>query len=316
MSEEIITPKHWLIITNPRAGKRQFTGQVNYVKSELAKAGIPHIFKITEYSGHAIEIAKQYTRRGCMNFLVLGGDGSISEVVNGIFLAEPDDTANMKIALIPRGTGNDWGRYWKLRKNDVKSMAIFLKGKSQIIDIGKINYRTADNQESNHYFVNSVGFGLDAEVVDLTHKLKKWLGSYSFLYAVSLILTVFSYKSVPAKITINKETVMPLRLFTMNIANGPYSGGGIKQNPTAVPYDGIFNMMVVEKPTIGDIFRVLPLIFSDNLTNHRAIRSFIAKQIDVRIEKGMPVEADGILVPNAHNCMISILPAALKMIVP
>ncbi|MFV0390925.1 MAG: diacylglycerol/lipid kinase family protein [Paludibacteraceae bacterium] len=316
MSEAIITSNHWLIITNPRAGKRQFMGQINYVKSELKKANIPYIFKITEYSGHAVEIAKQYTRRGCMNFLVLGGDGSISEVINGIFLAEPEDTTKIKIALMPRGTGNDWGRFWNLKKKDVRSMEIFLKGKSRLIDIGKLNYRTADNQESSHYFVNSVGFGLDAEVVDLTHKLKKMVGSYSFLYAVSLVLAVFRYKSVPAKLTINQEAVMPLKLFTMNIANGPFSGGGIKQNPTAVPYDGIFDMMVVEKPTIGDIFSILPLIFSDKLAAHRAIRSLTAKQIDVHIEQEMPVEADGILVPNAHNCKISILPDTLNMIIP
>ena len=53
-----------------------------------------------------------------------------------------------------------------------------------------------------------------------------------------------------------------MKLFTMNIANGCYSGGGIKQNPSALPYDGVFDMMMVEKPTFSDIITALPLIFN------------------------------------------------------
>ncbi len=315
MSEEIITSNHWLVITNPSAGKRQFQVQSKFVRNELEKAGIPYIFKLTEYSGHAIEIAKQYTRRGCMNFLVLGGDGSISEVVNGIFAAEPDDTSKIKIALLPRGTGNDWGRFWKLTKNDKASIKIFFKGKSQLIDIGKIDYLNEDNQEEEHFFINSIGFGLDAEVADLTHRLKKYMGSFSLLYSIALLLAVFKYKSVNARLKIN-ELEFNQNLFTMNIANGPYTGGGIKQNPFALPYDGVFDMMVVEKPNLKDIFIALTQLINGKLSNHPAIKSYQTKEVIIDIEKNISVEADGILLYNAHNCKVSIIPNAIQMIVP
>lgn len=315
MSKETLTPNHWLIITNPTAGKRRYKRQRRFVQNELDKAGISYILKLTAYSGHAIEIAKEYTKRGCLNFLVLGGDGTVSEVVNGIFAAQPKDSSKIKLALLPRGTGNDWGRFWKLTKNDKASLAVFLKGKTQLIDIGKVDYRDKEKLHKERYFINSIGFGLDAEVVNVTHRMKKYIGSFSPLYTVALVSAVFGYKSFPTKLKINDKEYNPL-LFTMNIANGPYTGGGIKQNPQAVPYDGIFDMMFVEKPTVKDILTALGKLFNGKLAKHPAINYFRTKEVSVEVEKHIPVEADGLILKDATNYSISIIPNAIQMVVP
>ncbi len=315
MSEEIITSNHWLVITNPTSGKRKFQEQSKYVLSELDKSNIPYIFKLTEYSGHAVEIVRFYAKRGCINYMILGGDGSVSEVINGIFAAEPENTAAIKIAVIPRGTGNDWGRFWGLKKNNRESMKIFRKGNCKLIDIGKIDITESNNQSKSHYFINSVGFGLDAKVVELTHRMKKYLGSFSLLYTLALLLAVFRYKSTPAQLTMNDKT-REVTLFTMNIANGPFSGGGIKQNPFALPYDGIFDMIVVEKPSLMNILTALPLIFNGKLTQLPFVQSSQTKEIRIKTEKNILVEADGIIVPEGHTCRVSIIPDAIQMIVP
>ena len=134
--------------------------------------------------------------------MVLGGDGTMSEVTNGIFSARVDKTSDIKIALIPRGTGNDWGRFWGLTADYKKSIEVFLKGKTQTIDIGKVEYDMEGEKES-HFFINSIGLGLDAAVVNLTHRLKEIFGSHSFMYSVSLLLAVFSYR--PHKVKIHSE---------------------------------------------------------------------------------------------------------------
>lgn len=102
----------------------------------------------------------------------------------------------------------------------------------------------------------------------------------------------------------------------MNIANGPFSGGGIKQNPYALPYDGTFDMIVVEKPTVRDILTALPLIFNGKLTQHPVIQSFQAKEIWIKTKNEILIEADGIIVPDGHNSRVSIIPEAIQMIVP
>ncbi len=65
-----------------------------------------------------------------------------------------------------------------------------------------------------------------------------------------------------------------MNMFTMNAANGCYSGGGMKQNPNAVPYDGLLDVMIARKPTFKDIVTVLPLLFNGKILQHPAISSF------------------------------------------
>ena len=110
-------------------------------------------------------------------------------------------------------------------------MAVFLKGKTQSIDIGKVDY-TSESLQQTHYFINSVGLGLDATVVDLAHKLKKVVGSHSFLYTISLLIAVFNYKPNKVNLLYDGNSVDE-NMFTMSIANGCYSGGGMKQTPKA-----------------------------------------------------------------------------------
>lgn len=309
------TQNHWIVITNPKAGKRKLATQRKFILDELDKANIPHTFIETEYAGHAIKIARENAENGFQNFLVLGGDGSLSEVVNGLFSSDIQDKSKLKIALIPRGTGNDWARFWHLNKyNNKKAWEVFLKGDTQLIDIGRITI-IIDSQPTYRYFINSVGFGLDAKITDLTHTLKRYLGSHSLLYTVSLLIAVFRYKSIQTQLEINgKKYDFPL--FTMNIANGPYSGGGIKQNPDALPYDGIFDMMMVEKPKVIDILKALPNLFNGKLTEHSIIHSFKTDKVSIRCEAPTLAETDGITIKDAHINEVNIIPKATQMVVP
>ncbi|PID94471.1 MAG: hypothetical protein CSA89_01585 [Bacteroidales bacterium] len=305
---------HWIVITNPRAGKNHLAKQCKYILERLNDENIPHTFIITEYAGHAIEIAKENALYGYRNFLVLGGDGTINEIVNGIFLSGINDTKNIILGLIPRGTGNDWGRFWGIRQNDKVAFETFIQGKTSLIDIGKITI-TNNEKKDEHYFINSIGFGLDAKITAITNRLKKIFGGFSIIYTVALLLAVFRYKSTKTAVTIDNNTHI-ISLFTMNIANGPYSGGGIKQNPQAIPNDGIFDMMFAERPSIKDILSVLPNIFNGKITENKVIKSFKATNISIRANKGLLAETDGINIDNAHSSDIVIIPQAIQMIVP
>lgn len=309
-----ITQNHWIVITNPKAGRRKLATQRKFILDELDKANIPHTFIETEYAGHAIKIALENAEKGFQNFLVLGGDGSISEVINGIFSAKIEDTSKLRIALIPRGTGNDWGRFWNLKKDDKTSFKVFINGKSQLIDIGKVAIFN-ESETTFRYFINSAGYGLDAKVGDLTHTLKRYTGSFSLLYTIALLIAVFKYKSVPTQLEINGE-IMKVQLFTTNIANGPFSGGGIKQNPDALPYDGLFDMMMIEKPKIKDILTALPNLFNGKLTKHPIIHTFRTDKVSIKCETPTLAETDGIIIKDAHISEVSIIPKAIQMIVP
>jgi len=308
-----ITPQHWAIIINPKSGKKKFRQQRKYLFLTLKHAGIEFDYRVTRFAGHAIKIAKYFAEKQYKNFLILGGDGTMSEVINGIFSANIPDTASLRFALIPRGTGNDWGRFWGLTRDYQKSIDVFLKGKLQVIDIGKVEFEL-EGEKQAHYFINSVGLGLDAAVVNLTHRLKEIFGSHSFMYTIALG-AVFSYKAHKIRI-FSEERNITDSMFTMNVANGCYSGGGMKQNPNALPYDGLLDTMMAKKPTFFDILGALTRIFNGKLLEHPVIESFQTQSLLVQCDKSALLEADGIIVNGSSPFKISIIPNAIQMIIP
>ncbi len=309
-----ITPQHWAIIINPKSGKNKFRQQRKYLFLTLKHAGIEFDYRVTRFAGHAIKIAKYFVEKDYKNIMILGGDGTMSEVINGIFSANIQDTSSLKIALIPRGTGNDWGRFWGLTRDYKQSIDVFLKGKLQPIDIGRVEYQMEGEKES-HFFINSIGLGLDAAVVNLTHRLKAVLGSHSFLYTLALLGAVFTYKAHKIRIFSDEKNITD-KMFTMNVANGCYSGGGMKQNPNALPYDGLMDVMMAKKPTLWDIITAILKLFNGKLLEHPVIESFQTQHLMVQCDKAALMEADGIIVNGFSPFNISILPNAIQMIVP
>lgn len=305
--------QHWAVIINLKSGKKHFRIQLLNLFHQLEKAGIQYEHKMTDFAGHAVLIARNFARRGFLNFLVVGGDGTISEVINGIF-SSGTATGSHRIALIPRGTGNDWARYWGLNRDYKNAIAVFLAGKSNPIDIGTITY-VLEGEKLQQYFINSVGFGLDAAVVKATHRLKRYTGSHSFLYFIALLSAVFSFKSFRFQLKTNGKEIRD-QLFTMNIANGCYSGGGMKQNPGAIPDDGIFDAMMVRRPTFRDIITALPRLFNGTLLSHPALESFRTESLEFNYHNGGYFEADGIIVHCDPPLQIGILKQAIQMIVP
>lgn len=304
----------WIIIINLKSGKKHFRIQMNYLFKKLEEANIPYQHRITEFAGHATLIAKNYAQQGYLNFLVVGGDGTMSEVVNGIFSTGIQEDKRLKIAQIPRGTGNDWARFWNMTRDYKHAIEVFLAGKSIKIDMGKASF-SLEGEAKNHFFINSIGFGLDAYVVNYTHRLKRYFGSHSFLYLLALLSAVFRFKSKTVKLSAQEQTIEGT-LFTMNIANGCYSGGGMKQNPDAVPYDGLLDLMLAQQPTFKDILTALPLIFNGKLLEHPVIESFRSQKISLHTQNGRYFEADGIITYYAAPIEISIIPEAIEMVVP
>ena len=306
--------EHWAIIINPKSGKKKFRQQRKYLFLTLKHAGIEFDYRLTRFAGHASKIARYFVENGYQNIMVVGGDGTMSEVINGIFSSNIKDTSSLKIALIPRGTGNDWARFWRLTTDYKRSIEVFLNGKIQPIDIGKVEYDMEGVKES-HFFINSIGLGLDAAVVNLTHRLKEIFGSHSFMYTVALLGAVFTYKPHKVRIFSEEKTIND-SMFTMNVANGCYSGGGMKQNPNALPYDGLMDVMMAKKPTLWDIITAILRLFNGKLLEHPVIESFQTKNLLVQCDKAALMEADGIIVNGFSPFNISIIPNAIQMIIP
>ena len=300
------------IIINPKSGKRAFRAQRIYLWKLLRKRHEPFAYRVTKYAGHAIEQARELAEKGYDEILVLGGDGTLSEAVNGIMRSSltAERKAKIQLGLMPRGTGNDWGRYWNLDKNFKESLRRFFEGEGHPIDIGCVTYWR--NHIDRRYFINSVGFGVDPLCCKKAETLKYYLGSHHVNYLLGLIGAVATHKAQHMILKVDGKEVVNDRLFTMNIGNGPFSGGGIRQNPEADPTDGVFHSMFVRKPTLKQIIRALPKLYNGRLTELPFISPVCGSEIEINCRKHILFEADGILENIIGPCKVTCIHHAMQ----
>lgn len=302
------------IIINPKSGKRAFRAQRIYLWKLLRRRHEPFTYRVTKYAGHAIELGRELVEKGYDEILVLGGDGTLSETINGIMRANISDEQRRKVCfgLMPRGTGNDWGRFWGLNKDYKKALDRFFNGKCQPLDIGCLTY-WRNGTEHHRYFVNSVGFGVDPLCCEWAATFKYYIGSHHVNYFFALLAALCVQKPFRMQLVVDGKTIVNDMLFTMNIGNGPYSGGGIRQNPDADPRDGVFHSIFVKKPTFKQVMQAIPKLFNGHLTELPFIHSFTGQDIQIITRKHVMFEADGILENIMGPCEVHCLHNAMQM---
>ena len=301
------------IIINPKSGKKAFRAQRIYLWHLLRRRHMPFAYRVTKYASHAIELARELVEKGYDEILILGGDGTLSEAINGIMRANltAEQRSQIKVGLMPRGTGNDWGRYWNLTKNHQESLRRFFEGEDHPIDIGCVTY-WRNGIEHHRYFINSVGFGVDPLCCKKAETLKYYIGSHHVNYVFGLIGAIAEHKAQHMVLTVDGKEAVNDGLFTMNIGNGPFSGGGIRQNPEADPQDGVFHTMFIKRPTFGQILKALPNLFNGRLTELPFVYPIVGREIEISYRKHILFEADGILENIIGPCRVTCIHHALQ----
>jgi diacylglycerol kinase family enzyme len=164
--------KEWLVIVNPNAGKAK--GKKDWAKI----AGLLHLYNIsfkaffTITCRHAIVLTHEGISAGFRKIIAIGGDGTLNEVVNGVFTQSVCDTKDISLAMITVGTGNDWGKLFGIPVDYEEAVKIIKEYKIRLQDTGIVYYYHGINRESR-YFLNIAGIGFDALVVKRTTTKEK-----------------------------------------------------------------------------------------------------------------------------------------------
>ena len=230
----------WALIANKFAGTRSTKNFWKKMDEKFAKVGITVEYFFTERVGHARELAVDVLKKGYTRLAVMGGDGTFSEVIDGLMKSK-ENLSNLLVGLIPFGTGNDWGRYWKLERNIDKSISVLANGVPTAVDVGKINYSVGEKPVTR-YFINAYGLGFDAKVLELTNNLQHTFKGASWTYTLALFLTLFKHRSQVMEYEFDGGKTFKGLSYTASMGNGCYTGGGIKQTPEAVPNDGLLDI--------------------------------------------------------------------------
>ena len=190
---------NWLMIVNPNAGVKKGTKDWPKILRILRDEKVDFDFKLTTSRGHATQITVDSIAKGSRNICVVGGDGTLNEVLNGL-MTQPDVlTSEVTLGMIPVGTGNDWCRMFDVPFDYLKAVHVLKRKQTFLQDAGMVTYYHKDDQVKR-YFMNVAGMGYDALVAMKTNMLKeKGLGG-PLTYMYFVFASLFQYKFIEAVI--------------------------------------------------------------------------------------------------------------------
>lgn len=303
--------KNWFVIVNPNAGKGRGEKDWKHIASLLSKEGLHFDAKFTGRKGHAMRLATEAINSGYRKIITVGGDGTLNEVINGVFLNSVCHTTDVSLGLIPVGTGNDWGRMFDIPLNYAGAVNIIKENNTLLHDAGMIAYFEGKERKIR-YFINIAGIGFESAVVKRTNYQKERGHGGKLIYLYNLIITLFSYKNKKVRLTIDSEK-KKVKIFSINIGNGRFCGGGMRQTPDAIPDDGLLDVTVITGMGKFEIIRNLGILYNGKILEHPKIHGYRCKDLVVDSNSPIYTEADGEFLGHTP-ATFSIIPSALKII--
>jgi diacylglycerol kinase (ATP) len=297
------------LIVNPTAGAGRTAKKWPHIKELLKIAGLRFEHDITEAPGHAIELAKSAVKKGYKLVVSVGGDGTINEIVNGIWAT--GDMKDIELGIIGTGTGSDYIRTIGVSKFYQESCHHLMNPLKKSVDLGMVEF-IGDGQSGKRVFANFAGLGFDAEVVKATTKKFKNLGGKP-AYLLGLLSTFATYKNRYIHLTMNGQSE-DRKVCTIVMSNGKYGGGSMMIAPEADPSDGLFDVLIIGDVSKPDLLWSLPRIYKGTHLTHPKVTLKRTKEITISADKKMAIQADGDLIGEAP-ARFSVLPSALNILV-
>ncbi|MFP4527198.1 MAG: diacylglycerol/lipid kinase family protein [Candidatus Kapaibacterium sp.] len=300
--------KH-LIIINPMSGVRKTLRDKSLINNALSKIpGNPEIV-YTERRLHAVEIAKTYVERGCRRIIVVGGDGTLNEAVNGIFAQESCDPTEVTIGIMPVGTGNDWRRIYNIPPDYQKAVDIILKNKTVMQDVGIVKY-FEDDDPKIRYFANVAGIGFDARVARRVNIAKERGRGGKLTYIKHLVASLINTKARDCIIDVDGNS-FATKTFSMSVGIGKFNGGGILQLPHAIPDGGLLSATLIGALGKFEIIMNIHRIFDGSILKISKVKALKGKEIRFDSDEIFLLEADGETLGHSPFSF-GIIPRALR----
>ncbi|MFH1161304.1 MAG: diacylglycerol kinase family protein [bacterium] len=307
-----IPDNRWMILVNPNAGVKKGAKEWPKILRILEQEGISFEYQLTEHKEHAIHLTRKSIERGFRNLAVVGGDGTLNEALNGIFLQQVCPVSDITLGTIPVGTGNDWCRMFNVPFDFAGAVKLLKRKKTFIQDVGKVTFHKQD-EIRERYFMNVAGMGYDALVAKKTNLSKEKGRGGPLTYLFFVFASLFQYKFLEAVIEVDGKTEFKGEIFSMNVGICKYNGGGMMQVPFAVPDDGLLDLTLIRKASKWVVIRHVGKLYNGSLVNLPIVHTFRGQTIRMRSPGKIYLETDGESL--GHTPLtFEILPKALKVV--
>jgi len=302
----------WLAIVNPVSGGNKDQQKSRNIISHIANKGFDVDVKLTYDKGSAINIAKEAVENNFRNIIIIGGDGTLNEVVNGVLLQQVAPSSEVKIGMFSLGTGNDFIRTLNIPKDYEMATDVLLQGKTKTIDAGLVSYYV-DNKKTSRYFINVLGMAFDGAVTESANSTKGAIGKMTYLKSV--ITTLFKYEPTKIKIEVDDVVIANEIIYCINIGNCKYSGGGMRMVPDAIPDDGLFDITIMTPLPNLVALANLHRLFNGTIKQLKQVTALRGKKLKIYSAPEICAEAEGEFL-GWSDFEVTIVPKAITIFAP
>jgi YegS/Rv2252/BmrU family lipid kinase len=298
-----------VFLVNPASAAGSTGRRWPEIAHRAAAAGLSGDALFSERQGHLTELARRAADDGARLLVVVGGDGSVNEAVNGIGdLEDPPE-----LAIIPRGTGWDFVRTFGIPRHVEQAAAVALDGAVRSVDIGRASYRAWNGSEATSFFANVASAGMSGAIAQRANETTKALGGKaSYLWALFAVFARWSANEM--HVTVDGDERHG-RMFDVVVANGRFFGGGMMICPEAATDDGLLDVLTIGDVTKRDLVVTMPRIYRGTHLPHPKADLLRGKVVTVESDSPVPIELDG-EQPGTTPATFEALTGRLRLRVP
>ncbi len=298
-----------LLVANPASAMGRGRTILERAIAWLAQNGVATHQLVSQYPGHLFAALPPLLKESWRAIAVLGGDGTLFEVIN-ICLDSTRDHFAAPLAVIPGGTGNSFAKDFA-----GSTLEDFLRkathGAPQPVDVARCRFANGANvgrpwHKDEFYFINVLGTGFVAEVNHRSFGFKN-LGRFG--YAASVFATLAALRPYRMRLTMDGRLLKRANTFVA-ICNSRYIGGNMKIAPDANIHDSTLDVVVVNAISRWELIKTFPKVFSGAHTSHPEVEIFRARHLRVETDPPSLLTPDGETL-GATPIAVEVLPGKL-----
>lgn len=295
------------VILNPYANRWGAKGKISAVEAALQAAHVDYDLSVTEGPGIGTEIARTAVTQGYDAVIAAGGDGTISEVVNGLVQASGDGPT-IPFGIIPIGSANDFSKMVNLPGDIAGAVQVIASGNTRLIDVGEIQL-----PDRVHYFNNNSAVAMEP-MITLEHiKIQRISGELR--YYVALLKGIVKMKAWQMRLTWDDGRYEG-PTYLLSLCNSPRTGG-FMMAPGAVVDDGRFDFVLAPEVSKLTVVAILLRLLQGTHVAHPKVTFKRTARLTIESQPGTPIHADGEILGTAVSPITyQILPGKLTLLSP
>jgi diacylglycerol kinase (ATP) len=308
----VLDARRPIVIVNPRSG-----GGLS--ESAWAKLVGPLTEGLGEFDSvfttaprDATRLASEAARQGRPLIVAFGGDGTVSEVADGVLQAGAGGTTD--IGLIPRGTGGDFRRSLEVPADLREAARHIREAPARVVDAGRATFIDHDGATVTRHFVNVASFGFSSAVASRANASSKKLGGRMAFFSATM-QSLVSYENTDVRLTLDGGEPQRHRVLMVALGNGRFFGGGMKICPAAKLDSGTLDLVILGDFTRMRVLTQIGKVYSGNHLTLEEVSCATVRTLEaapVESDAKVPIELDG-ETPGFLPAKFEVLPSALRV---